>query len=200
MTYSMPVVLIRHGPTSWNRQHRLQGRRDVELSEDARRTLGACRLPVTYAAFQWHASPLARAVETARLLGATDVRLAQPLIEMDWGAWEGQTLAALRRRLGVGMAVNEGRGLDFRPPGGESPREVRARFQCWLDGAATAAEPVVAVTHKGVIRAALSLATGWDLRSRSPHRLDWRCAHEFVYEAGPRRLSVVHLNQELVAP
>ena len=31
--------------------------------------------------------------------------------------------------------------------------------------------PVVAVCHKGVLRAALALATGWDLRTRPPLRL-----------------------------
>jgi probable phosphoglycerate mutase len=32
-------------------------------------------------------------------------------------------------------------------------------------------EPVVAVCHKGVIRAALVLATGWDMQSKPPLRL-----------------------------
>lgn len=198
MTYSMPVVFVRHGPTPWNRQHRLQGRRDVELSEDARSTLVSRRLPPRYAAFQWYSSPLVRAVETARLLGAMSPRAAQALIEMDWGAWEGRTLASLRRRLGERMSLNESRGLDFRPPGGESPREVRDRLHAWLDEAATATRPVVAVTHKGVIRAALSLATGWDLRSRPPYRLHWSRVHEFTYDAGRRCLRVARLNQELV--
>ena len=197
MSYTMPVVFIRHGPTGWNRQRRLQGRRDVALTDDARSALAGRRLPSRCAEFDWYSSPLARAVETARLLGAAAPRVAQPLTEMDWGEWEGYTLASLRRRLGERMALNERRGLDFRPPGGESPREVRFRLQSWLDETAASARPVVAVTHKGVIRAALSLAVGWDLRSRSPLRLDWSRAYEFVYESDARRLRVMRLNQEL---
>lgn len=116
---------------------------------------------------------------------------------MDWGDWEGQTLGALRQRYGARMALNEARGLDLRPNGGESPREVRARLQAWLDQVAAGAKPVVAVTHKGVIRAALSLATGWDLCTPPPHRLDWSCAHEFAYAPDARSLEVVRLNLTL---
>jgi probable phosphoglycerate mutase len=76
------------------------------------------------------------------------------------------------------MAANEARGLDFRPPGGESPREVCARLQALLAELAADPQPVVAVCHKGVIRAALVLATGWDMRSKPPLRLarDRGCA------------------------
>jgi probable phosphoglycerate mutase len=69
------------------------------------------------------------------------------------------------------MAANEARGLDFRPPGGESPREVCARLQALLGELARDPRPVVAVCHKGIMRAALVLATGWDMRGRPPVRL-----------------------------
>jgi probable phosphoglycerate mutase len=39
------------------------------------------------------------------------------------------------------------------------------------------------VTHKGVIRAVLALATGWDMRDKPPHRLDWSAAHLFRLDA-----------------
>jgi probable phosphoglycerate mutase len=67
------------------------------------------------------------------------------------------------------MVANEALGLDFRPPGGESPREVRARLESLF--ADLTDELVVCVTHKGVIRAALSLATGWDMLAKPPLRL-----------------------------
>ena len=34
--------------------------------------------------------------------------------------------------------------------------------------------PTLAVTHRGVIRAILAEATGWDMRGKPPARLDWR--------------------------
>jgi broad specificity phosphatase PhoE len=35
------------------------------------------------------------------------------------------------------------------------------------------------VTHKGVIRAVLALATGWDMRQSPPHKLRWDAVHLF---------------------
>ena len=39
-----------------------------------------------------------------------------------------------------------------------------------------------AVSHKGVIRAALALATGWDMTGKPPVRLDWGAAHLFLLD------------------
>jgi probable phosphoglycerate mutase len=126
-------------------------------------------------------SPLKRCVQTAALLGAPDAPREPRLIEMDWGDWEGQTIASLRERLGDEMRENEARGLDFRPPNGESPREVLLRVRTWLREVAT---PTLAVTHRGVIRAVLAQATGWDMRGRPPFKLDWSAAHVFLVHDG----------------
>jgi broad specificity phosphatase PhoE len=44
---------------------------------------------------------------------------------------------------------------------------------------ARSGHPTAAITHKGVIRAVLALATGWDMRDKPPHRLSWAAAHLF---------------------
>jgi probable phosphoglycerate mutase len=98
---------------------------------------------------------------------------------MGWGEWEGETVAGLRARLGTEMAMAEAAGLDFRPPGGESPREVQARVMPLLVEVARSSRPTAAITHKGVIRAVLALATGWDMRRKPPYRLSWSAAHLF---------------------
>ena len=67
-----------------------------------------------------------------------------------------------------------------RHQGGESPLQVRSRLQTWIAGIAMPAHSYAAVTHKGVIRAALSLATSWDMSNDPPVRLRWDCAHVFV--------------------
>ena len=128
-------------------------------------------------------SPLSRCVQTAALLGAPYAPREPRIIEMDWGEWEGRTLSELRQELGVSMAENEARGLDFRPPGGESPREVAGRIKPWLREIAAAAVPTLAVTHRGVIRAILTEATGWDMRGKPPAKLDWQAVHFFVLDA-----------------
>ena len=68
------VLLIRHGRTAWNARGRIQGQRDIRLSEIGRAELAARRIPSQYTRYRWYASPLARAVETARILGARDLR------------------------------------------------------------------------------------------------------------------------------
>ena len=76
--------------------------------------------------------------------------------------------------------MREGQGLDFRPPGGESRRELRARVREVLMELAGDARPAVLVCHKGVIQAALSLATGWDYLGKPPVRLEPDAAVAFV--------------------
>jgi broad specificity phosphatase PhoE len=171
----IPLLVIRHAPTPWSEAGVLQGRRDTPLSREGRRQAAAWRLPGGWTDAACLASPLERAMETARLIGLTP-RPEPRLIEMDWGAWEGRRLKDLRTEFEEAMAANEAQGLDFRPPGGESPRDVQARL--WplfdaLDG------PTLAVTHKGVIRALYALATGWTMAEKSADRLAEGHAHLF---------------------
>jgi len=177
------LLLLRHGRTAWNERGRVQGRRDVALSPAGREALAGWVVPASWRGACWLSSPLARARETARVLGAPGVAEVPALIEMDWGDWEGCTLGELRALDPQGMRRNEARGLDFRPPRGESPREVRARLAAWVRALEPRGPPLVAVTHKGVIRAALSLATGWDMVRDFPERVRWECAQSFVRDA-----------------
>ena len=131
-------------------------------------------------------SPLQRCVQTAALIGAPDAQREPRLIEMHWGDWEGESFVALRERYGEAMRENEARGLDFRPANGESPREVRERVRSWLREVAQAGQPTLAVTHRGVIRAILSDAFGWDMTGKPPAKLAWDAVHFFVLEKNGR--------------
>ena len=173
------LVLLRHAPTDWNADRRLQGRADTPLSEAGRAVFAGVRLPAAYRQRGWHVSPLRRARETAALLGITPV-VEPALIEMDWGDYERKTLAELHAELGDAFVANEGRGLDFQPPGGESPRQVQNRLRPWLQRLAAGKDDVGAITHKGVIRAILAEAYNWPMIGRPPVKLDWTCLHEFL--------------------
>lgn len=171
------ILFIRHGPTQWNLEGRIQGHTDVPLGDEGRATVGGWRLPPGFLAFDWISSPLVRARETARLLGAPNVALDERLREADWGDWEGRSLKELREELGDLLKQNERRGLDLEVPNGESPRMVRERLAAWLAEVAGARRPLVAVCHNGILRAAYSLATGWDMRSDSPLVRNHAAAH-----------------------
>lgn len=179
------LALLRHGATDWNAEGRLQGRADIPLSQAGRTALIGRRLPALYRQRRWHVSPLRRAGETAALLGI-EATVDETLIEMHWGAYEGHTLAELRVIHGESFAVNEARGLDLLPPGGESPRQVQARLLPWLQRLAAAGADAGAITHKGVIRAVLALAFDWPMLGKPPVKLDWSCLHDFRIDANGR--------------
>ena len=184
------LLFIRHGPTEWNEAGRIQGRRDIPLAPRARDALSQLRLPDRFEErCRWVASPLLRARQTAHALRAAEPEIEPRLVEMDWGEWEGRSLPALREELGAAMRENEARGVDFETPAGDSPRRVQARLRPWLGEVAAAGRPVAAVSHKGVGRALLALALGWDLGERAPVRLRWERAHRFeVSRSGEPRL------------
>lgn len=174
----VPFAILRHAPTAWNAEGRLQGLTDTSLSREGEETARRWRLPPPAADWKRVSSPLLRARQTAELLRpAMPVGVESGLREMSFGAWEGCTLKELRATGGRAFAAAEAAGLDFQPPGGESPRTVMARIGGW---ASALREPVVAVSHKAAIRALLALATGWDMLGRPPHKLDWRSLHFFV--------------------
>lgn len=191
------LVLLRHGPTVWNEDGRIQGRSDQPLSDRGRTRVRAWQIPPAFEDYRWVTSPLRRARETAALLGHRDAETAPELIEADWGDWEGQRLASLRARLGRAMADSEARGLDFRPPGGESPRDLQGRLMPWLARTAADGRPCLAVTHKGVIRALYALAVGWDMLGDPPAKLRPDCAHAFHLAPGGV-ISAARLNLALL--
>ena len=174
----MRLVLLRHGPTEWNAEKRIQGQIDNPLSELGVKQVKRVRLSDELRQLAWYTSPLKRARETAALLGISP-KVEPALTEMHWGDWEGEILKPLRKRLGDEMRDNEARGLQFCPPGGESPAQVQHRLKVWLKQLAVKNEDCGAIVHKGIIRCMYALASGWDMRGDSPIGFDWRQAHEF---------------------
>lgn len=183
----VPFAILRHATTEWNESGRLQGMTDIPLNAAGIALAGSWRLPAPTDGWRRFCSPLLRAHHTAELLRpdaaiATDQRLR----EMSFGDWEGRSIAQLRAEVGEVFLAAERRGLDFHPPGGESPRMVMARIVDWTADIARAGEPVVAVSHKAAIRALLAAATGWDMLGRAPVKLDWQCLHFFTAHADGR--------------
>src|ERR1700722_10125320 len=155
------LALLRHGPTAWTAERRLQGRTDLPLSPAGRAAVTNWHMPREVDGFAWVTSPLKRARETAALLGHGEARTDQRLIEMSFGEWEGKRLVEISAELGPAMAALEDRGLDFCAPGGESPRQVQQRLAPFLLETGEGGVDRLAVAHKAVIRALYALATGW---------------------------------------
>jgi broad specificity phosphatase PhoE len=194
---SIYVALIRHAPTAWNAEGRVLGRADPPLSPDGVARANGWRLPADLQALAtagrlgWAVSPLGRARETARLLGASAPVVEPRLAEQDWGEWTGRPRSAVGAESGPP-------GWDVAPPGGESPAAVLARVRAWLDDLAPADGPDTwaAVTHMGVIRTLVAAALRWDLHSPTPVRL-WPERLHRIRRRGDGLLQLVGLNEPL---
>ncbi|MBO6897186.1 MAG: histidine phosphatase family protein [Shimia sp.] len=98
-TYTGPrLLLLRHGETEWNRQGRLQGRKNSPLTDlgraQARQQGEILKKIPGIETFDAVCSPLGRAQETARIaLGAVSKlpRLDSNVAEINAGDWEGKT-------------------------------------------------------------------------------------------------------------
>ena len=194
---SVYVALIRHAPTAWNAGGRVLGRADPPLSPEGAERATRWRLPsdlrvlATRGQLGWAVSPLRRAVETARLLGAVSPVVEPRLAEQDWGEWTGRARGAVAAET---IAV----GWDGTPPGGESAAAVLVRVRAWLDELAPGDGPDTwaAVTHMGVIRTVIAAAIHWDFGAPAPLRLLPERLHR-VRRRGDGLLQLVGLNEPL---
>ncbi|WP_417452296.1 histidine phosphatase family protein [Kiloniella sp.] len=191
------ILMFRHGPTVWNAEKRMQGWSDISLSEQGIKTVRKWHLPNEWIEVPWYVSPLQRAQQTAELLGQEKFEIEPLLIEMSWGIWEGERLPELRERLGPEMEEMEALGLDLCPPDGESPRDVQKRLKPFLNRIAKSNQSIVAVAHKGILRALYADATNWDMRVKPNEKIRDNCAH--LFQVSPTgEISVKTMNISLL--
>ena len=122
------------------------GQSDVGLAESPVAVAERLR-PHLPERFRLHSSPLQRACRLAAELGAPT--LDERLSEVNFGAWEGQTFEA------IGDAIDAWSKdpMNFRPPGGETPREMATRVREWMTDALDLAHDAhVVVAHGGPLR------------------------------------------------
>ncbi|WP_296595174.1 histidine phosphatase family protein [Phenylobacterium sp.] len=164
------IVLLRHGETFWNREGRIQGHMESDLTPLGERQAAAMAglaadLVRRDGRGDWRlvASPIGRAQRTAGIVAAatglaieTDARLA----EISCGAWEGKLRADIAHLHPEKFATRE---WFFGAPGGETFEDVAARAADWL--ASLPPEPgrrVIAVSHGVWGRLARGLYAGLD--------------------------------------
>jgi broad specificity phosphatase PhoE len=166
----LKIAFLRHGPTEWNVLGRVQGHTDIPLSAEGLARMRGLRPP--FAAPRVFVSPLTRARQTAEAFGLENPVFDARLMEQHWGRWEGLTRAEILAQDGADAFLHAGRAAAFRPPGGESTQELHDRVAGFLRDAAQDSSDAIAVAHLGVLRAAYTLATGWDMATPMPAELD----------------------------
>jgi broad specificity phosphatase PhoE len=170
------LLLVRHAPTPATRSHAFPTDERVdERGCKAAAALGAL-LP---SGFTVVSSPARRCRQTAIHAGLAEPALDPALRECDFGSWAGRTLADL--------AVTDADGVrawmtepEARPHGGESLAAFVRRVARWLDGQAAQDGGVVAITHGGVMKAAVLHALG------APIEAFWRI------DAAPLAITEMH--------
>lgn len=162
------LALLRHGHTEWNRAGRIQGRTDIPLDNAAKQGLSALMLPPTWQTANLFSSPLARAVDTARIVADREPHTDPALIEMNWGAWEGRFGAQMRADPNSGYRDIDTWGWSYTPPEGEAPSALLDRLEPWV---ADLQQDSIAVCHIGVMRVLLARATGWQFDGPPPFQI-----------------------------
>jgi broad specificity phosphatase PhoE len=155
------LLLVRHGESTWNAEHRLQGQADPPLSELGREQAAALRPFLGEIPERRLSSDLTRAVQTAELLGLGGAPADPRWREIDIGDWAGRTLD----ELDPGDVAAWQRG-ELAPPNAETFAELQARVAAAVDE--LRGEDVVVVTHGGCVRAATAHLTGADPRRLAP--------------------------------
>ena len=113
-------------------------------------------------------SPLVRASETGSILSGQTAPTDPRLTEMSFGDWEGQAGRDLRDDPKSGFRDIENWGWDYRPPNGETPKEVWDRVSAAL---ADLQEDTLIVCHMIVMRVTLAKAYGWDFDGHPPFQI-----------------------------
>jgi probable phosphoglycerate mutase len=159
------LILIRHGETDWNAQHRWQGHSDTPLNDAGRLQAGRLATELEHLDAVY-SSDLARARETAEIIAGSlglEIRLDPRLRERSFGAWEGLTTEEIessfpdeqrRWRTGIGAGAADA----------ESFEAFAARVSSFVEevGRRHVDEDVLVVAHGGTIRVIHALAAGLD--------------------------------------
>lgn len=148
---SPEIYLVRHGETQWNRELRIQGRRDSPLTSLGRSQalrMGRALARIGVEALPVSVSPLGRTRATAELLGREaalgPVSFEPRLMELSLGSWEGLTFAQVQARFPALLEGTTAHTWYFRAPDGESFETACKRVGAWI-GEQTG--PVLAVAH-----------------------------------------------------
>lgn len=169
-TVTTRVSLVRHGATVSSAEDTFNGETDVALSDAGReqaRALGRRLSGERIDAF--YASPLSRAMETARLVAApheAEVVPVSGLREVSHGRWEGKLRTEVEGLHPEEYRRWESDPFSFAPEDGETGLAVTARALPALLGIVRSHSGgrVLVVSHKATIRLLIAVLLGIDPR------------------------------------
>ncbi|HEY5437977.1 MAG TPA: histidine phosphatase family protein [Acidimicrobiales bacterium] len=163
---SQPLILIRHGESTWNESGTVQGQADgATLTENGRLQVRKTAESFRGAAFdEIISSDLQRAVETAQIIAdvvGLTVTTTSALRERSFGVFEGRPLADLGPEL---SGILDGKVVDTsaHPEGGESLDAFYHRVRSYMEILRGREDRprMILVTHGGTIRVIRAYGAG----------------------------------------
>ncbi|HSU72848.1 MAG TPA: histidine phosphatase family protein [Candidatus Binatia bacterium] len=154
----MVIFVLRHGETKWNVEKRIQGKRGSHLNKRGRQQAKhAAKSLRKYAVDLIIASPTVRTMQTARIINEphqVPIIKDAGFMERDQGVLEGLTARGILKIIPDIAHQQKKLGIDWRPPKGETFREVHARAVKNFSRIAKAhvGENVIVVSHGAFIR------------------------------------------------
>lgn len=160
--HSHELYLVRHGETAWNKERRMQGRKNSPLNaqgEDQARQVGAllARIIGNIEDFALMTSPLGRTRQTAEIIGNAIGRSVDEIVhddliqELSWGEWEGHVFRDIQAKWPDHVERWRGDHWNVGPPGGESYEAAHARAVKWFTTLAPGTKAII-VSHGGMGR------------------------------------------------
>jgi 2,3-bisphosphoglycerate-dependent phosphoglycerate mutase len=185
------LYLVRHGQTEWNRDRRMQGRRDSPLT-DAGIAHARSHAALMAGENVEHllVSPLGRARDTARLINTVcrvGVTVDERLAERAYGAWEGLTWAEIEAGYEAELRAHVADPFYHRPPGGENLPDVVDRVAPLIGDLRALPHRRVAIVSHGICgRALLTHLLGLDPAQASAARQPNELVYRLTFESTPR--------------
>ena len=153
----MDMIFVRHGRAELNASGCFVGRTDCDMTDEGYKQIEEAKSLLGDAPFDGvYVSPLKRAIQTAEIL-YRDYKVDNRLCEMDFGVFEGLRYTEIEERYPDYLKSWNEDYQKYRIPGGESLEDVFDRVEDFIKDIKKNHERVLAVTHGGVIRCALSL-------------------------------------------
>jgi broad specificity phosphatase PhoE len=195
----MELILVRHGETIWNKEGRVQGFSDMDLSDvgvhQARQlALSLKDVPI----LSIYSSPLIRAEKTARIINEyhhAPISIEPGLMEMDQGDFEGLTFQELMACEKVFLQKWMSDPASVQMPNGESFVELQERAWKVIEGIVAKSGNALVVSHNFTIAAILCKIKNISLSEFRKVCVDTASRTIIKFENGVASIELFNLSQ-----
>jgi len=189
-TTNLTLDLLRHGALQGSVKYR--GRTDDPLTDEGRAAMDRAWRRLAGVVDGVIASPLSRCAEPAKDWAAeagVECIIEPRLAELDYGAWEGKTMATIAREFPGMLERWRADPTGMRPPGGESPESLRSRLADWWSELVMQhnGEHLLIVAHSGSLRMLIALLKNRPIAYTRQIDMPYACLKRMTIRSGELR-------------